>query len=542
MNYRNKIKFEDINEFYRIYGTSNIIYNPEYNKLFNEETDSALTGYDKVVKTNFGAVSINTGVFTGRSPKDKYIVYDDVSMENVWWADGTCSSSNNYPISEDIWKILKKLVIDYLFDKRLFVIDAFCGASENIRINLRFITDVAWQAHFVKNMFLQPTLKELANFKPNFIAINASKCKNLRWKDHGLNSENFIVLNLKERMQIIGGTWYNGEIKKGIFSVMNYFLPLNGIATMHCAANVGKSGDVAAFFGLSGTGKTTLSIDSNRKLIGDDEHGWSNDGIFNFEGGCYAKIINLSKYTEPEIFFSIKRNALLENVFVSSDGYVNFNDSTITNNTRVSFPIYHIKNFVKHNVIIGHPKKIIFLMIDCYSVFPIVSALTLKQAEYYFLSGFTTKLINTEIGVEKPIPIFSACFGLPFLTLNPIYYNRELSKKINDFGAKVYLVNTGNGFNDFQRLSISCTRKVINSILNGNVDKSDKISLPIFNLAIPKYLPGINNLLLDPRNKYDNFICWEKNAIKLAKKFIKNFEKYENNTLISDLAKYGPII
>ncbi|MGV3172146.1 phosphoenolpyruvate carboxykinase (ATP), partial [Proteus vulgaris] len=510
---------------YGIKDTSEIIYNPSYELLFNEETKPGLTGYERGTLTSLGAIAVDTGIFTGRSPKDKYIVRDDVTRDTVWWADQGKGKNDNKPLSQEVWSDLKSLVTNQLSGKRLFVVDAFCGANADTRLKVRFITEVAWQAHFVKNMFIRPEQEELENFTPDFIVMNGAKCTNPNWKAQGLNSENFVAFNLTERIQLIGGTWYGGEMKKGMFSMMNYFLPLKGIASMHCSANVGESGDVAIFFGLSGTGKTTLSTDPKRKLIGDDEHGWDDDGVFNFEGGCYAKTIHLSKEAEPDIYGAIKRDALLENVVVLSDGSVDFDDGSKTENTRVSYPIYHIDNIVKPISKAGHAKKVIFLTADAFGVLPPVSRLTPEQTQYHFLSGFTAKLAGTERGVTEPTPTFSACFGAAFLSLHPTQYAEVLVKRMQASGAKAYLVNTGwNGTG--KRISIKDTRAIIDAILNGDIDKAPMKTLPVFNLEIPTVLPGVNSEILDPRDTYTDKAQWDTKADDLADRFVKNFDKY----------------
>ena len=524
---------------YGIHQVTEIVYNPGYEQLFVEETKSSLTGYERGIETNLGAVTVNTGIFTGRSPKDKYIVRDNVSMNTVWWADQGKGKNDNKAMTETVWKSLKDLVTRQLSSKRLFIIDAFCGANADTRLKVRFITEVAWQAHFVKNMFIRPTAEELIDFQPDFVVMNGAKCTNPNWQAQGLNSENFVAFNLTERMQLIGGTWYGGEMKKGLFSIMNYLLPLKGIASMHCSANVGEKGDVAIFFGLSGTGKTTLSTDPKRKLIGDDEHGWDDDGVFNFEGGCYAKTINLSAEAEPDIYHAIKRDALLENVTVLADGSVDFNDGTKTENTRVSYPIYHINNIVKPISKAGHATKVIFLTADAFGVLPPVACLTPEQTEYYFLSGFTAKLAGTERGITEPTPTFSACFGAAFLTLHPTQYVEVLGKRMKTAGAKAYLVNTGwNGTT--KRISIKDTRAIIDVILNGDIDKAETIKLPIFNLAVPTNLPGVDSNILDPRHTYADNSQWEVKAKDLAKRFINNFEKYTDTPVGAALVKAGP--
>lgn len=524
---------------YGIHDVNEIIYNPSYELLFSEETKPSLKGCESGTLTNLGAVAVDTGIFTGRSPKDKYIVRDDVTCDTVWWADQGKGKNDNKPLQQETWTHLKGLVTKQLSGKRLFVVDAFCGANADTRLKVRFITEVAWQAHFVKNMFIRPSDEELAEFKPDFIVMNGAKCTNPQWQEQGLNSENFVAFNLTERMQLIGGTWYGGEMKKGMFSIMNYLLPLKGIASMHCSANVGEKGDVAVFFGLSGTGKTTLSTDPKRKLIGDDEHGWDDDGVFNFEGGCYAKTINLSKEAEPDIYNAIKRDALLENVTVLTDGTVDFNDGSKTENTRVSYPIHHIENIVKPVSKAGHATKVIFLTADAFGVLPPVSRLTPEQTQYHFLSGFTAKLAGTERGVTEPTPTFSACFGAAFLTLHPTQYAEVLVKRMQAAGAKAYLVNTGwNGTG--KRISIKDTRGIIDAILNGDIEEADTITLPIFDLAVPTALPGVDTDILDPRKTYADKSQWEEKVKDLAHRFVDNFDKYTDTPAGEALVKAGP--
>lgn len=515
-----------------------VVYNPSYEQLFEEETKEGLEGFEKGRVTNLGAVSVDTGIFTGRSPKDKYIVLDGTTKDTFWWTSDAVKNDNK-PMSESTWASLKQLVTHQLSGKRLFVVDAFCGASDKHRVAVRIVTEVAWQAHFVKNMFIRPTAEELQNFKPDFVVMNGSKCTNPNWKEQGLNSENFIAFNLTEGIQLIGGTWYGGEMKKGMFSLMNYWLPLKGVASMHCSANVGEDGDVAVFFGLSGTGKTTLSTDPKRQLIGDDEHGWDEDGVFNYEGGCYAKTIKLSAENEPDIYGAIKRDALLENVVVLENGDIDFNDGSKTENTRVSYPIYHINNIVKPVSKAGHATKVIFLTADAFGVLPPVSKLTPDQTEYYFLSGFTAKLAGTERGVTEPTPTFSACFGAAFLSLHPIQYSEVLVKRMQAAGAEAYLVNTGwNGTG--KRISIKDTRGIIDAILDGSIEKAEMGNLPIFDLAIPKALPGVDPAILDPRDTYQDKAQWQAKAEDLASRFVKNFEKYTGNPNAAKLVAAGP--
>lgn len=526
---------------YNIHNVREIIHNPDYELLFQEETRSTLQGLERGVVTTLGAVAVDTGIFTGRSPKDKYIVQDHTTQNTVWWANQGQGKNDNQPLSPEIWKYLKYLVTEQLSNKRLFIIDAFCGANTDTRLKVRFITEVAWQAHFVKNMFIRPSEQELTDFKPDFIVINGAKCTNPQWKEQGLNSENFIAFNLTEGVQLIGGTWYGGEMKKGIFSMMNYFLPLKNIASMHCSANVGTAGDVAIFFGLSGTGKTTLSTDPKRQLIGDDEHGWDDNGVFNFEGGCYAKTINLSEEAEPDIYQAIKRNALLENVQILADGTVDFNGRSKTENTRVSYPIYHIKNIVEPISKAGHANKVIFLTADAFGVFPPVACLTPGQTQYYFLSGFTAKLAGTERGITEPTPTFSACFGAAFLPLHPTKYAEVLVKRMQSSNAKAYLVNTGWNGNG-KRISIKDTRAIIDAILNDKIDKEKTFTLPIFDLQVPDAIHGVNPDILDPRTVYSDSDHWKIKAHALAQRFITNFYQYTDNSTGKKLASAGPKI
>lgn len=522
---------------YGIAEVKEIYYNPSYELLFEHEMDPALEGFERGVLTKSGAVSVDTGVFTGRSPKDKYIVRDEVSEDTVWWS--TIGKNDNRPLDPAIWDHLKGIVVRQLSGKKLYVLDAFAGANPDSRLSIRFIVEVAWQAHFIKNMFIRPSAEELKVFKPDFVLMNGSKAINPQWKEQGMHSENFVVFNLKERMQIIGGSWYGGEIKKGIFTMMNYYLPLKGIAAMHCSANMGKEGDVAIFFGLSGTGKTTLSADPKRALIGDDEHGWDDDGVFNFEGGCYAKCINLSEENEPDIYHAIRRDALLENLVVLPDGTIDFADASKTENTRVSYPIYHIDNIVKPVSKGGHASKVIFLTADAFGVLPPVSKLTADQTEYHFLSGFTAKLAGTERGVTTPQPTFSACFGNAFLALHPTKYALELVKRMKQSGAKAYLVNTGwNGTG--KRISIKDTRAIIDAILDGSIDHAPTKMIPYFNLEVPTELHGVNPGVLDPRDTYPSAEIWNEKAGDLAKKFIDNFDKYTDHEEGKRLVAAGP--
>jgi phosphoenolpyruvate carboxykinase (ATP) len=520
-----------------ISGAAEVVHNPGYDLLFEEETSPARTGFDIGTLTALGAVTVDTGDFTGRSPKDKYFVKDDTTRDTIWWSDQ--GKNDNKPLSQEIWSHLKSIVGRQLSGKRLFVDDLYCGADPDTRLSVRFVTEVAWQSHFVKNMFIRPTTQELEDFAPDFMVLNASKATNPDWQAQGLHSENFVAFNMTEKVQLIGGTWYGGEMKKGLFSVMNYLLPQRGIASMHCSANLGEKGDVAIFFGLSGTGKTTLSTDPKRQLIGDDEHGWDDNGVFNFEGGCYAKTINLSKEQEPDIYGAIRRDALLENVVVDRDGNVDFNDASRTENTRVSYPIYHIDNIVKPVSKAGHASKVIFLTADAFGVLPPVARLTTRQAEYYFLSGYTSKLAGTERGVTEPTPTFSACFGAAFLSLHPTRYAEVLNRRMAAANATAYLVNTGwNGTG--KRISIKDTRAIIDAILSGELDSRDSIQIPYFNLAIPTALGHTSRGILDPRESYQDPAEWDSRAKALAEKFMANFVQFTDTEAGKRLVAVGP--
>ena len=524
---------------YGITGTTEVIYNPSYETLFEEEMKKDLEGYDKGQLTELGAVNVMTGVYTGRSPKDKFIVMDENSKDTVWWTSPEYKN-DNHPATKEAWAACKDIAIKELSNKKLYVVDAFCGANKDTRMAVRFIMEVAWQAHFIRNMFIKPTEEELENFEPNFVVYNASKAKVTNYQELGLNSETAVVFNITSREQVIINTWYGGEMKKGMFSMMNYYLPLQGMASMHCSANTDMNGEnTAIFFGLSGTGKTTLSTDPKRLLIGDDEHGWDDNGVFNFEGGCYAKVINLDKDSEPDIYNAIKRNALLENVTVDANGKIDFADKSVTENTRVSYPIDHIKNIVRPISSAPAAKNVIFLSADAFGVLPPVSILTPEQTQYYFLSGFTAKLAGTERGITEPTPTFSACFGQAFLELHPTKYAEELVKKMQKSGAKAYLVNTGwNGTG--KRISIKDTRGIIDAILDGSINKAETKVIPHFNLEVPTSLPGVDPKILDPRDTYANTNDWEVKALDLASRFIKNFEKYEYNPAGKALVKAGP--
>ena len=524
---------------YGIVGTTEIVHNPSYEVLFAEETKAELTGFDKGQETELGAVNVMTGVYTGRSPKDKFIVDDAQSHDNVWWTSEDYKNDNK-PMSEATWAVVKDIAIKELSNKRLFVVDAFCGTNPDTRIAVRFIVEVAWQAHFVTNMFIQPSAEELENFEPNFVIYNASKAKVENYKELGLNSETCVAFNTTSREQVILNTWYGGEMKKGMFSMMNYFLPLQGIASMHCSANTDMNGEnTAVFFGLSGTGKTTLSTDPKRLLIGDDEHGWDDNGVFNFEGGCYAKVINLDKESEPDIYAAIKRNALLENVTVDENGKIDFTDKSVTENTRVSYPINHIEKIVRPVSAGPAAKNVIFLSADAFGVLPPVSILTPEQTKYYFLSGFTAKLAGTERGITEPTPTFSACFGQAFLELHPTKYAEELVKRMEKSGAKAYLVNTGwNGTG--KRISIKDTRGIIDAILGGDILNAPTKKIPFFDFEVPTALPGVDPAILDPRDTYADAAQWEEKAKDLASRFIKNFAKYTTNEAGKALVAAGP--
>ena len=524
---------------YGITGVTEIVHNPSYEQLFEEETKAGLEGFEVGQNTELNAVNVMTGIYTGRSPKDKFIVMDEKSKDTVWWTSDEYKNDNK-PASEEAWKAVKEIAQKELSGKRLFVVDGFCGANKETRMAVRFIMEVAWQAHFVKNMFITPTEEELANFEPDFVSYNAAKAKVTNYKELGLNSETAVIFNLTSHEQVILNTWYGGEMKKGMFSMMNYYLPLNGMASMHCSANTDMNGEnTALFFGLSGTGKTTLSNDPKRLLIGDDEHGWDDNGVFNFEGGCYAKVINLDKESEPDIYNAIKRNALLENVTVDANGVCDFADGSVTENTRVSYPIDHIEKIVRPVSAGPDAKNVIFLSADAFGVLPPVSILTPEQTQYYFLSGFTSKLAGTERGITEPTPTFSACFGQAFLELHPTKYGEELVKKMEKSGAKAYLVNTGwNGTG--KRISIKDTRGIIDAILDGSILKAETKTIPYFNFEVPTALPGVDTNILDPRNTYADASEWDAKAQDLAQRFVKNFVKYTGNDAGKALVAAGP--
>ncbi|MDY4175077.1 MAG: phosphoenolpyruvate carboxykinase (ATP) [Bacteroidales bacterium] len=523
---------------YGITGSTVLFHNPTYEQLFQEETKAGLEGFEKGQETELGAVNVMTGIFTGRSPKDKYIVDDAQSHDKVWWT-SDAYKNDNHPMSEEVWAKVKEIAKSELSNKNLYVVDGFCGANKATRLAVRFIVEVAWQAHFVTNMFIRPTEEELANFEPNFVIYNASKAKVDNYKELGLNSETCVAFNTTTREQVIINTWYGGEMKKGMFSMQNYYLPLQGIASMHCSANCDMNGEnTAIFFGLSGTGKTTLSTDPKRKLIGDDEHGWDDEGVFNLEGGCYAKVINLDKESEPDIYNAIKRNALLENVTVDANGKIDFKDKSVTENTRVSYPIDHIKN-IQPGSSAPAAKQVIFLSADAFGVLPPVSILTPEQTKYYFLSGFTAKLAGTERGITEPTPTFSACFGQAFLELHPTKYAEELVKKMEKSGARAYLVNTGwNGTG--KRISIKDTRGIIDAILSGAINNAPTKKIPVFDFEVPTELPGVDPKILDPRDTYAEASQWDAKAQDLAGRFIKNFVKYQTNEAGKALVAAGP--
>ena len=524
---------------YGITGTVEVLHNPSYEVLFAEETKAGLEGFEKGQETELGAVNVMTGIYTGRSPKDKFLVKDATSENTVWWTSEEYKNDNK-PVTTEAWKELKALAAKELSNKKLYVVDGYCGANKATCLKVRFIMEVAWQAHFVTNMFIRPSKEELESFEPDFIVYNASKAKVENYKELGLNSETAVVFNLTTKEQVILNTWYGGEMKKGMFSMMNYFNPLRGIASMHCSANTNMDEtESAIFFGLSGTGKTTLSTDPKRKLIGDDEHGWDNEGVFNYEGGCYAKVINLDKESEPDIYNAIRRDALLENVTVDAEGKINFADKSVTENTRVSYPIHHIENIVKPVSKGPHAKQVIFLSADAFGVLPPVSILNPEQAQYYFLSGFTAKLAGTERGITEPTPTFSACFGAAFLSLHPTKYAEELVKKMEMTGAKAYLVNTGwNGTG--KRISIRDTRGIIDAILDGSIEKAPTKTIPYFDFVVPTELPGVDPKILDPRDTYADAAEWTKKAEDLAGRFIKNFAKFTGNEAGKALVAAGP--
>jgi len=537
-------KFKPNLEHYGITNVGEVIYNPSYEELNEYETNPQLEGYEKGVETEFGAVAVDTGIFTGRSPKDKYIVVDPATKEHVWWRNEHRPASDNKPIDKEIWYDLRNNSVTHLSgQKRLYVMDGYAGANDNTRLRIRVITEIAWAAHFVKNMFIRPTEEELENFVPDFIMFHSPKTNNPKWKEHGLHSEVYAAFNIGAGEACVGGSWYGGEIKKGFFSMMNYFLPLKKIAAMHCSANVGVNDDVAIFFGLSGTGKTTLSADPKRELIGDDEHGWDEDGIFNFEGGCYAKTINLDPEKEPDIYNAIKRDALLENVAVDENGKVDFSDASKTQNTRVSYPIYHIDNIVKPVSKAGHAKNVIFLTADAFGVLPPVAKLTPDQTKYHFISGYTAKVAGTERGITEPVPSFSACFGAAFLLLDPTMYADELIRKMKEHNANAYLVSTGwigGPYGTGKRIDLKATRAIIDAILDGSIDNERFETLPVFNLQIPENVKDVDASVLNPRNLWESPEKWDEAAKDLGRKFIKNFEFFTDNEEAQRLVKAGP--
>ena len=539
-NFESAVLVENFLSSIGISGVQTIVHNPSYDQLYEDELQPGLEGFARGYLTELGAINVLTGEYTGRSPKDKFIVMDDTTRDSYWW-NGNGTKNDNKPINTAVWNDLKALSAKQLSGKKLYIVDGFCGANKDTCMKVRFVMEVAWQAHFVKNMFIRPSDEKLADFTPDFTVVNASMATNPDWERHGMNSPTFVAFNLTERMQLIGGSWYGGEMKKGLFSVMNYLLPQKGIASMHCSANSAANGDVALFFGLSGTGKTTLSASSNRSLIGDDEHGWDDDGIFNFEGGCYAKTSDLSEASEPEIYRAIRRDALLENVMVDADGKIDFSDTSLTLNTRVSYPIYHIDNIVRPVSKAGHAKHVLFLTADAFGVLPPVSVLDDAATQYHFLSGFTAKMAGMERGMTEHQPTFSACFGAAFLTLHPTKYAEVLNKRMHDAGAKAYLINTGwNG--QGKRISLANTRALINAIFDGELDDAETETLPIFNLQIPKSLAGLDSSVLDPRSSYDDPAEWEKRAHHLGGLFVDNFKKFTDTDAGKALVAAGPHI
>mmetsp|Transcript_11936 Transcript_11936/g.18045 ORF Transcript_11936/g.18045 Transcript_11936/m.18045 type:complete len:554 (+) Transcript_11936:78-1739(+) len=510
-----------------------IFRNLGYDDIYDHEVASGLT----VVKN--GTVSVDTGKFTGRSPKDKYIVESKPSSDNIWWG------PVNRPMKPEVYKRLHKEVTSHFSNnaKNIYVFDGYCGANPASRKKVRFVTEIAWQHHFVTNMFIRPkTAEEIEGFEPDFTIINGCNVTNKNWKEDGLNSEVFVTFNVEDRTALIGGTFYGGEMKKGIFSMMHYWLPLSGIMSMHCSANIGKDGDTALYFGLSGTGKTTLSADPNRNLIGDDEHGWDDHGVFNFEGGCYAKTINLSEATEPEIFHAIRRDALLENVHVDPNTKeVDFFNVEKTQNGRVSYPIHHIPNY-QESSLGSHPKAIFFLTCDAFGVLPPVSKLSASQAMYHFLSGYTAKVAGTERGVTEPEATFSACFGAAFLTLHPTKYADLLQEKLKTHGTHVFLINTGwsgGAYGEGERMSIKVTRAAIDAVLNGSIHEAPMRTDDRFGFEVPTELPGVPSKLLNPRETWADTSKYDATADKLVGMFKKNYEKFVDPNM-TDYSPYGP--
>jgi phosphoenolpyruvate carboxykinase (ATP) len=543
------VNIDKIKEELRTYGITEtleeIYHNLSYDELFEHETDPSLEGFERGFETDTGAVSVDTGIFTGRSPKDKHIVDEETSREHIWWRNPERKASDNKPVSEENWKKIFAIGSKQLTGKKLYVQDGYAGANEDTRLKIRVVTEIAWMAHFVKNMFIRPTEEELESFEPDFVMLNACKTTDPDWEEHGLHSKVFAIFNLKEGRAVVGGSWYGGEIKKGFFSIMNYYLPLRDIAAMHCSANMGEDGDTAIFFGLSGTGKTTLSADPKRALIGDDEHGWDDDGVFNFEGGCYAKCIHLSEEKEPDIYHAIRRDALLENLVYDEHGKIDFEDNSKTENTRVSYPIYHIDNIVKPVSKGGHPEKVIFLTADAFGVLPPIAKLTEDQTKYHFLSGYTAKVAGTELGIKEPVPSFSACFGAAFLLLHPTKYAEELIKKMEIHGSTAYLVNTGwvgGPYGVGERMDLPSTRLIIDAILDGSLENIEYEELPYFGLQIPKAIPGIGEGILNPRNAWQNPEDWDRSAKNLAQRFIDNFVAFTDNEEGKRLVAAGPQI
>ena len=512
---------------------SRIYYNLSYDELYDHEQRNGETKL-----TSLGAMTVDTGKFTGRSPKDKFFVEEESSVDNIWWG------PVNSKVKAEVFDELYEKVIDHYNDKELYVTDGFCGANDSSRLKIRIVSELAWQSHFVKNMFIRPEEKDLEGFSPEFTILNACKISDEKWQEHGLNSDVFVIFNIAKKIAIIGGTYYGGEMKKGIFSMMNYYLPLRNILAMHCSSNMGKDGDTALFFGLSGTGKTTLSTDPHRELIGDDEHGWDDEGIFNFEGGCYAKTINLSEENEPDIYHAIKRDALLENVVTDDEGNIDFDNDAKTQNTRVSYPIYHIDNIVKPRSLGGHPNVIVFLTCDAFGVLPPVAKLDKGQAMYHFLSGYTAKVAGTERGITEPVATFSPCFGGPFLTLHPTVYAKLLGEKIDKHNVRVYLVNTGwsgGAYGVGSRMKLPLTRKIIDDILDGAIEKSTFERDEFFGFMVPNEMPGIEPSVLVPRNSWEDKDAYDQTAKRLAGMFVKNFEQYVDDSHEFDFTQFGPI-
>lgn len=522
-----------------------LYHNLSYEELFEYEMAPGLTGFERGMLTSLGAVNVDTGEFTGRSPKDKYFVVEPSSKDHIWWKDAENPKSDNKPITPEVWDALYAIATRELNGKKLYVQDGFAGTNPDTRLGVRVIAEVAWQAHFCKNMFIRPSAEELAAFEPDWTILNACKATCEEYQALGLNSPVFIAFNVAKKMTLIGGTWYGGEMKKGIFSIMNYFLPLRGIGAFHCSANMGKDGDVALFFGLSGTGKTTLSTDPHRELIGDDEHGWDDDGIFNFEGGCYAKCINLSERNEPEIFHAIRRDALLENLVVDAAGNIDFNSNEKTENTRVSYPIYHIENIVKPVSRGGHPNVVIFLTADAFGVLPPVARLNREQTMYQYLSGYTAKVAGTERGVKEPSATFSSCYGAAFLSVHPTKYAEILGDKMVSHETRAYIVNTGwvgGAYGVGKRMDLPQTRRIIDAILDGTIENAEFETMPIFNLDVPKALHDVDTGIMNPRDSWSDKDAYDAQARRLAQMFVDNFKKFTNTPAGKALESAGPVV